>query len=166
MCRCDAAAFQQIGAWRSGGSATAPHDTAFALGVHIRGERDCPVQYVLVRVIAKRDVDTAVVDIDLTDIAALCVGCRGRHASFGAVGWWPAGHVEGINDRCLCACRHVYRFGDLGADGVGLVGGYGDGREYSDDRNDNHQLDQCETCAEFLHCCHRLTPHLRVLTGR
>ena len=164
MCRCDAAARQQDGAWRSGGSATAPQDTA--AGVHIRGERDCPVKYVLVRVIAKRDIDTALVNVDLSNIAALRIGCRRRHTRFGSVGCRPASHIEGINYRCFCACRHVQRFGDLGADGVGLVGGYGDGRKYSDDRNDNHQLDQCETCAEFLHCCHHLTPHLRVLTGR
>lgn len=149
MRRCDAAARQQDGAWRSRGSATAPQYTA--AGVHIRGERDCPVKYVLVRVIAKRDIDTAVVDIDLANITALRVGRRRRHARCGSVDCWPAGHVEGIDYRRLCACCHIQRFGDLGANRVGLVGRYGDGREYPDDRDDDHQLDQRETGAEFLH---------------
>ena len=78
MRRRNATAGQQNGACRRRRAGTTPDDAA--AGCHIGSKRNGAALDILVRVIAKRDDNPTVIDIDLANVLALGIGRRGCHA--------------------------------------------------------------------------------------
>lgn len=117
-------------------------------------------------VIAECDIDTPVNHVDLAHELTLRVCRQWRHTGSGAIGRRHAGVIVGIDDRGLGAGSHIERLSDLGPDRVGLVSRHGDRGEDTDNRDDDHQLDQRESPTLAQHIGLPLGRHLGIVLQR
>ena len=92
-------------------------------------------------IVPQCDVDPSVHDSDLRNVLSASVCGRYCHSSFDASRGRHAVISESINDRDFCTRGHIDRLSDLSAHRVGLVRRHREGRQYSDDRHDDHEFD-------------------------
>src|SRR5882762_1832994 len=135
----------QRAARRGGGSRAADPDD-IVVGVGVRRDGEIAAADVLVGLTTVGDLDYAICsNRDLLIFAAGAINtgkvCNRR----------PIARVRIVlGDRGLETIAQRQAFRHLSADGVILISGNGDGRQYADDRNHDHQFDERETLLHLL----------------